>query len=386
MLSKTEGEHIMNMNSKMVLLAMFAVCVAGCQNQMASCSREDAKIDSSRLGGAYALNGTTDEAKLVAGRIKTSHGNLFGAAGEIAAPISLAVDKTTKNANGALSTVNNLMSLCTLCIWPWVNNDQINYAVKVSSPTGNKAENFSVDRRSWFSLIPIAWIPVPGWADWRSWADDRDGAYAAYESEIVANIVMGTLDKNAYEQYRQKQEAQIDENKRIRNEEQARIAKRRGEVEGLLKDKKWDAVMAACDEELSAKHPGGVAEDVQIWRALKASATSAKDNEAKERAEAARKAEAERKAKALAEQEKGIRDIIAQNRRERIASLEKQLAEAKLGNATDDAKKKVKAITVEIKALKMRLDGSGDRMLEKEPVRKTLEEQERELRRKANEE
>ena len=90
--------------------------------------------------------------------------------------------------------------------------------------------------------------------------------------------------------------------------------------------------------------------------------------------------------KALAEQEKGIRDIIAQNRRERIASLEKQLAEAKLGNATDDAKKKVKAITVEIKALKMLLDGSGDRLLEKEPVRKTLEEQERELRRKANEE
>ena len=377
----------MKMNSKTVLLVMDALCMSGCQNQMASCSREDAKIDSSRLGGAsYTLNGTTDEAKLVAGRIKTSHGNLFGAAGEIAAPISLAVDKTTKNANGALSTVNNLMSLCTLCIWPWVNNDQINYAVKVSSPAGNKAENFSVDRRSWFSLIPIAWIPVPGWADWRSWADDRDGAYAAYESEIVANIVMGTLDKNAYEQYRQKQEAQIAENKRIRNEEQARIAKRRGEVEGLLKDKKWDAVMAACDEELAAKHPGGVAEDVQIWRALKASATSAKDKEAKERAEAERKAEVERKAKALAEQEKGIRDIIAQNRRERIASLEKQLAKAKLGNATDDAKKKVKAITVEIKALKMLLDGSGDRLLEKEPVRKTLEEQERELRRKANEE
>ena len=81
-----------------------------------------------------------------------------------------------------------------------------------------------------------------------------------------------------------------------------------------------------------------------------------------------------------------IRGIIAQNRRVRIASLEKQLAEAKLGNATDDAKKKVKAITVEIKALKMLLDGSGDRLLEKEPVRKTLEEQERELRRKANEE
>ena len=376
----------MKMNSKTVLLVMVALCMAGCQNQMASCSREDAEIDSSRLGGAYVLNGTTDEAKLISGRIKASHGSLFGVAGGIAAPISLAVDKTTKDVNGALSTVNNLMSLCTLCIWPWVNNDQINYAVKVSSPTGNRAENFSVDRRSWFSLIPIAWIPVPGWADWRSWADDRDGAYAAYESEIVANIVMGTLDKNAYEQYRQKQEAQIAENKRIRNEEQARIAKRRGEVEGLLKDKKWDAVMAACNEELSAKHPGGVAEDVQIWRALKASATSAKDNEAKERAEAARKAEAERKAKALAEQEKGIRDIIAQNRRERIASLEKQLAEAKLGNATDDAKKKVKAITVEIKALKMLLDGSGDRLLEKEPVRKTLEEQERELRRKANEE
>ena len=376
----------MKMNSKAVLLVMVALCIAGCQNQMASCSREDAEIDSSRLGGAYALNGTTDEAKLVAGRIKASHGNLFGAAGEIAAPISLAVDKTTKDANGALSTVNNLMSLCTLCIWPWVNNDQINYAVKVSSLTGNKAENFTVDRRSWFSLIPIAWIPVPGWADWRSWADDRDGAYAAYESEIVAKIVMGTLDKNAYEQYRQKQEAQIAENKRIRNEEQARIAKRRGEVEGLLKDKKWDAVMAACDEELAAKHPGGVAEDIQIWRALKAAATSAKDNEIKERAEAARKAEAERKAKALAEQEKEARDIIVQNRRERIASLEKQLAKAKLGNATEDAKKKVKAITVEIKTLKMLLDGSGDRLLEKEPVRKTLEEQERELRRRANEE
>lgn len=267
-----------------------------------------------------------------------------------------------------------------------MDNDQVNYAVTVSSPTGNKAENFSVDRRSWFSLIPIAWIPVPGWADWRSWADDRDGACATYESEIVANIVMGTLDKNADEQYRQKQEAKIAENKRIRNEEQSRIAKRRGEIEGLLKAKKWDAVMAACDEELAAKHPGGVAEDVQIWRALKASATSEKDNDAKERAVAAQKAETVRKAKALAEQEKGIRDIIAQNRRERIASLEKQLAEAKLGNATDDAKKKVKSITVEIKALKMLLDGSGDRLLEKEPVRKTLEEQERELRRKTNEE
>ena len=365
MLSKTEGEHIMNMNSKMVLLAMFALCVAGCQNQMASCSREEAEIDSSRLGGAYTLNGTTDEAKLVAGRIKASHGDLFGAAGGIAAPISLAVDKTTKNANGALSTVNNLMSLCTLCIWPWVNNDQVNYAVKVSSPTGDKAESFSVDRRRWFSLIPIAWIPVPGWADWRSWADDRDGAYAAYESEIVANIVIGTLDKNTYEQYRQKQEAQIAENKSIRSEEQARIAKRRGEVEGLLRDKKWDAVVAACDEELAAKHPGGLAEDIQIWRALKAAATSAKDNEMKERAEAARKAEAERKAKAIAEEEQEIRDIIAQNRRERIASLEKQLAKAKLGNVADDAKKKVKAITVEIKALKMLLDGSGDRLVEK---------------------
>lgn len=113
--------------------------------------------------------------------------------GEVALPIRVSVeDHGKRDDNGVLASINNVFSICTLGIWPYVQSYEQTVDFKVTSPTDEKEQKIVFGGREWNSFIlPIAVFPCPGWGDWRGRSsDDTDRDFCKdYEAKAVADLL-----------------------------------------------------------------------------------------------------------------------------------------------------------------------------------------------------
>ena len=136
-------------------------------------------------GGNYMFVSTDEVSK---GLAKTNED--FGG---VRLPVRVSTNGHEKrDANGAVASVNNLFSICTLGIWPYVKSYEQEVDLKVTSPTGEKEQQIVIGGREWSSfLLPIAAIPCPGWGDWRGLvSDNADWDFRRdCEGKAVANLL-----------------------------------------------------------------------------------------------------------------------------------------------------------------------------------------------------
>ena len=79
--------------------------------------------------------------------------------------------ENTAEESGFFRSINNLVSVCTLTLWPFIEKGRYNYEVTVDSVLGKRKYTIDLITRDWFSLGPIALIPVPGIAEARTSGD-----------------------------------------------------------------------------------------------------------------------------------------------------------------------------------------------------------------------
>ena len=111
---------------------------------------------------------------------------------EVVLPVRVSVeDYGKRESNGVGSFINNVFSVCTLGIWPYVKSYERTVDLKVASPTDEKGQQIVFGEREWSSFIlPIAALPCPGWGDWRGRQSDTDQAFRAdYEGKAVADLL-----------------------------------------------------------------------------------------------------------------------------------------------------------------------------------------------------
>lgn len=110
----------------------------------------------------------------------------------VALPVRVSVDDQGKReASGVGASINNVFSVCTLGIWPYVKSYERTVDLKVASPTDEKERQIVFGEREWSSFIlPVAALPCPGWGDWRGRQSDTDQAFRAeYEGKAVADLL-----------------------------------------------------------------------------------------------------------------------------------------------------------------------------------------------------
>lgn len=169
------------MNIKQIGLAVLAggLIVAGCKSKLMSletAAPEEIKDD---VSGKYLLEGISVDAKtldehLVADAVSKVCGDVFKGASydKSTLPVSISIKSDKMGANGGVAAINNLISLCTLTIWPGVDTQLYTYEIKIRSVVGERTSKFVILERNWFGLSPLAALPTPGWADVRG--DDAE--------------------------------------------------------------------------------------------------------------------------------------------------------------------------------------------------------------------
>lgn len=163
-----------------VLIAALAIgLMAGCMSNMVALQSKMSTEGKVRLNGEYVLESVKVvapglDADLVSKAVESATKSIF--TGDIGSkrclPVKIIIERNDADANGGVSKINNLLSLCTLTIWPCVTSEESTYTIKVHSVVGSHEMSYKVISRSWFGLSPAAMIPVPGWADERGDADE----------------------------------------------------------------------------------------------------------------------------------------------------------------------------------------------------------------------
>lgn len=208
---RSDGENVKGFLAKGGASVMLAVLV-GCMGSQVTWI-EKASSQSGETGGNYhflemsngGLKNQVDLKKVVGSLTKHSKNC---AAMELPVRVSIE-EKERREANGVVASVNNLFSVCTLGIWPYVESFEYPVSLKVSSPTDESETSVVFGSRKWSSfLLPIAALPCPGWGDWRGSASsiDADGFYSRCEEEAIADL----LTKDFYERSSSKYQQVLD--------------------------------------------------------------------------------------------------------------------------------------------------------------------------------
>ena len=166
----------------------------GCVSKMTALSSDKPSSATENIEGKYVLEKVNaGETEIDATRLRKALladqmlQKMFGGAvdDKQCLPVCVSVSATKKDANGGVATVNNVLAVCTLTIWPYVSAEEYEYTVTVATVTGSHTAKLTVLNRGWVGLSPFAMIPVPGWADERG----NDGEINAYHlSQVVVGV------------------------------------------------------------------------------------------------------------------------------------------------------------------------------------------------------
>ena len=164
-----------------------------------------------------------------------------------ALPVTITVERTTKDVNGGIATVNNLVALCTLSLWPCVDSKELEYTLTASSIVGTRNISFKVMNRSWFGLSPVAMLPVPGLGDIRG---DESAIRQFYVTQITdaAKALCSELPKD-YAAFKKEQPKYLEEISQAHSE--AAFAAFRAANEA---NAKVDALSKVVNAAVIAKH------------------------------------------------------------------------------------------------------------------------------------
>lgn len=89
---------------------------------------------------------------------------------DIALPVTLKFERRpSRSSVGGIGIVNNMLSVCTLGVWPYYQSEEAEVVVELRTPTGTRRGTVTVGGNAWSSFIlPIAILPCPGWGEQRS--------------------------------------------------------------------------------------------------------------------------------------------------------------------------------------------------------------------------
>ena len=118
-------------------------------------------------------------------------------------PVKLSITvEDGKSTTGNLALINNILSTCTLTVWPCVWSGEKNYKIVAEYPTGKLERTIVIDRRQMFSLLPLGLFPVPAWSDSHSRGSGTllsiDDTYTDYENYVLRDQVEKFLNLGQY--------------------------------------------------------------------------------------------------------------------------------------------------------------------------------------------
>ena len=152
-------------------------------------------------GGTYAIDSSIKG--IDADKLRKDYGVKIGEidkkevpARDSALPVKVsATSGKVVDVTGAMGTVNNFFSVCTLGIWPYVSTETCDYTVEISSPMNKSSYPLTIGKRKWSSFIlPIAALPCPGWGDWRGSSD----GFEFYQQEAAGTVITSVLTEKFY--------------------------------------------------------------------------------------------------------------------------------------------------------------------------------------------
>ncbi len=189
---------------KSIMAVGLVASLTGCfSNQVAWL--ESGSIDG-KAQGVYAVSGSIVERMERENglEVKPVDGSKVPAKGS-ALPITVRTSGgSSRDTTGSVAMVNNVFSVCTLGIWPFVKSEEISQEAQIQTPNGVKKVTCVVGSRKWSSfLLPISVLPCPGLGDWRSGAymDVVAGdspEFATFKDGILASTIASKLDTNFY--------------------------------------------------------------------------------------------------------------------------------------------------------------------------------------------
>lgn len=340
----------------MSLIVVVTVGFLGCQSKVAFTDYKGG--GGVAVSGKYSVKAVGMRAELVLAGLKSSDSELFSEdSGAIAEPVTLKITCESKNDVGGLVAFNNLIALCTLTIWPYVNKDVDIYDIAIKTPYGEKTSRISISERMWTSLSPICLIPYPSSGEWRG---TNGELFCDYENVKLAEAVKSILSTAEYDRYCKEETQRRIEAQRIRDTELKRIGTVKKSIEGMLASKCWKEAVAVCEAELKEKHQGAQPEDASIWTDLKKKAEAAIAEERRLAEEAAKAAEEAKRAAIEAAENQEIADAVVNDRNRRLQSAKSKLVRAENMKQGTEKDVLIKKLSVEIKVL--------ERLLEENPL------------------
>lgn len=91
-------------------------------------------------------------------------------------PLEISVACEEKSIEPLGMIVNDVISLCTLTVWPFMDIQERAYVVSVKSPHAEDSENFNIQYRTWISLFnPLAIFPPAISPNSYEWPDVPEG-------------------------------------------------------------------------------------------------------------------------------------------------------------------------------------------------------------------
>lgn len=104
-------------------------------------------------------------------------------------PVRVLVKFDENHNIGFLGTINDILSICTLTVWPMYMNTDYTYEVSVVFPDRVEQQTYELSEKVLASILPLGLIPVPAWADERTYS----------EVEAVKNLIQPKLMRKAVE-------------------------------------------------------------------------------------------------------------------------------------------------------------------------------------------
>lgn len=89
-------------------------------------------------------------------------GGLISTTSDDAVPVDIDVACVRTDGNGILADAYDVLSICTLTLFPLITSDAYAYVITVKNPVETHKTTLDFETRSWTSIGPIALIPVPG--------------------------------------------------------------------------------------------------------------------------------------------------------------------------------------------------------------------------------
>lgn len=123
-------------------------------------------------------------------------GGLITTTSDDAVPVDIDVVCARTDGNGILADVYDVLSVCTLTLFPLITSDSYAYVITVKNPVETHKATLDFETRSWTSIGPIALIPVPGSGKCRGSEEEM----LQYNREKIVEAVGSALLKEDFDE------------------------------------------------------------------------------------------------------------------------------------------------------------------------------------------